>query len=49
MRVLVLSISDEAEKGSVRMTVQFGDEPIKEYSGEYDGRDDKYKFCNVGG
>jgi hypothetical protein len=47
MRILLQSITQQAEKGSVRMTVQFGDEPIKEFFGAYDGRDEKYKLCSV--
>jgi len=37
----------EPEKGRVRMTVQFGDEPPKQFLGDFDGGDEKYKFCSV--
>ena len=29
------------------MTIRFGDEPAKQFLGEYDGADEKYKFCNI--
>jgi hypothetical protein len=47
MRVLLENITQEPEKGRVRMTVRFGDEPANQFLGEYDGADEKYKFCNV--
>jgi hypothetical protein len=46
MRVLLQRITQDAEKGGVRLAVQFGDEPTKEFIGDYDGSDAKYKFCN---
>jgi len=37
----------EPEKGRIRMTVQFGGEPPKEFLGEYKQCDEKYSFCNL--
>ena len=37
----------EPEQGRVRMTVQFGDEPPKQFLGDFDGRDEKFMSCSV--
>ena len=38
----------EPEKGRVRMTVQFGDQPPREFLGDfYDGSDEKFACCTV--
>lgn len=37
----------EPEPGCVRMSVQFGDEPVKSYLGDYDGSDPKFVWSNV--
>jgi hypothetical protein len=47
MRVILQNATREPEKGRIRMTVQFGDEPPKQFLGEYDGSDKKFAFCNV--
>ena len=47
MHIFLQNIIREPEKGRVRMTIQFGDEPPKQFLGEFDGGDGKYKFCNV--
>jgi hypothetical protein len=47
MRVLLQSMTREAEPGRVRMSVQFGNEPAKSYLGDYDGSDPKFVWSNV--
>jgi hypothetical protein len=47
MRVVLQNITKEPEQGRVRITIQFGDEPPKQFLGSYDGGDEKYKFCTV--
>ncbi len=47
MRVLVNKITDEPEKGRVRLFVEFGTEGEKEYLGDFDGADPKYKSFNL--
>ena len=47
MRVVLHNMIKEPERGRVRMTIQFGDEPPKQFLGDYDGSDEKYKFSNV--
>jgi hypothetical protein len=47
MRVLLHNINREPEAYRVRMNVQFGDEPIKSYLGDYDGSDAKFVSCSV--
>jgi hypothetical protein len=47
MRVLLHSMTREPEAGRVRMSVQFGDEPLKSYLGDYDASDPKFVCGNV--
>jgi hypothetical protein len=47
MRVFLQNMIREPEVGRVRMTVQFGDEPPKQFLGEFAEEDEKYKVCNV--
>lgn len=47
MRVMIQNMTKEPEKARVRMIVQFGNEPPKKFLGDYDGSNEKYKFCNV--
>lgn len=47
MRVLLTSLDKEPEPGRVRMNVKIGDEPERTFLGDYDGSDEKYKFCTV--
>lgn len=47
MNVLLHSMTSEPEPGRVCMSVQFGDEPVKSYLGDYDGSDAKFTSCNV--
>jgi hypothetical protein len=47
MRVLLQDMIREPERGRVRMTVQFGDEPTKQFLGDFDAGDGKFKTCNV--
>jgi hypothetical protein len=47
MRILLHNMTREPEAGRVRMSVQFGDEPVKSYFGDYEGSDPKFVWSNV--
>ena len=47
MRVFLHSMTPEPEADRVRMSIQFGDEPVKSYLGDYDGSDSKFVWSNV--
>ncbi len=47
MRVLLQNMIRDSDAGRVRMIVQFGEESPKEFLGDFDGTNAKYKTCNV--
>jgi hypothetical protein len=47
MRVLLHRIVREHELHRVRLTVQIGDSPLRDYLADYDDSDPTYKRCNV--
>jgi len=48
MGVLILNMGHEPEKGRVRITVQFGDQPPRQYLAEFDGSREKVRALSCG-